>query len=39
MHVFWIFILFLWSNKSEFMVPFMVLNFWIDSSFIFESST
>ena len=33
------FILCLWSNKSELMVLFMVLNFWIDAYFIFESST
>jgi hypothetical protein len=35
--LFWIFILSVWSDQSEFMVLFTVLNLWIGPSFIFES--
>jgi hypothetical protein len=33
------FLLFLWSDQSEFMVLFMVFNLWIRSGFIFESGS
>jgi len=38
-YVFWISVLCLWTGQSEFIALFMVLNVWIDPSFIFESLT
>ena len=32
-----IFVLCVWSDQSEFIVPFMVFNLWIHPGFIFES--
>jgi len=34
--VFWISVSCLWSDQSEFMAPFMILNVWIGSGFIFK---
>ena len=33
----WIFVLWLWSDQSEFMVLFMVFNLWMVPGFIFQS--
>jgi len=35
-YVFWIFVLCLWSDQSEFTALFMVFNLWIGSGIIFE---
>ena len=35
-YVFWIFVLYRWSDKSEFMAFFMVFNLWIGPGYIFE---
>jgi len=34
--VFWILLLYLWSNQSELMATFVVLELWISAGFIFE---
>jgi len=36
--LFWLFVLCLWCDQSEFMAVFMVFNFWICSGFIFKTS-
>jgi len=36
-HVFWIFVLCLWSDQSEFMVHFVVFNLWFGPGFVFKS--